>query len=240
MTGASDDHKPQNHNQQPTTHQKRNKPVHLNPSSQCCSISISTSSVCVLVVPHRILPSFPHLIAYTLNSEKMPPSSTKKRVSYAAAPQNSLPAYTPDAYSSDEDQQFNHADNDPGQGWTNGQIPPQFTPAVTLHPYTRSGRLALYGHHRRWINFQSSWSRIGSNASSLDAVHAQSSKGESIMETCPVEEGRTVKALVAQLCERFYNQGWATGTGGGVSIRVGGTEEGRPFRVFVAPSGEKA
>ena len=58
------------------------------------------------------------------------------------------------------------------------------------------------------------------------------------MEKCPVEEGRTVKALVAQLCERFYNQGWATGTGGGVSIRVGGPSERRPFRVFVAPSGE--
>lgn len=58
------------------------------------------------------------------------------------------------------------------------------------------------------------------------------------METCPIEEGRTVKALVAQLCEKFYEHGWATGTGGGVSIRVGGPSEGRPFRVFVAPSGE--
>jgi ribulose-5-phosphate 4-epimerase/fuculose-1-phosphate aldolase len=58
------------------------------------------------------------------------------------------------------------------------------------------------------------------------------------MEKCPKEEGRTVKALVAQLCERFYNMGWATGTGGGVSIRVGGPSEGRDFRVFVAPSGE--
>lgn len=59
------------------------------------------------------------------------------------------------------------------------------------------------------------------------------------MEKCPVEEGKTVKALVAQLCERFYYQGWATGTGGGVSIRVGGPSEGRPYRVFVAPSGER-
>ena len=153
-------------------------------------------------------------------------------------PQNSIPNFTPNTYSSDEDEKFDHNDSAPGKGWTNGQIPTQFTPAVTLHPYTRSGRLALYSHHRRWINFQSSWSRIGKDASSLDAVHAESSKGESIMETCPIEEGRTVKALVAQLCEKFYEHGWATGTGGGVSIRVGGPSEGRPFRVFVAPSGE--
>ncbi|KAL7519515.1 hypothetical protein ACHAWX_004267 [Stephanocyclus meneghinianus] len=151
---------------------------------------------------------------------------------------DSLPNFTPDNYSSDEDDKFEHADAaTPGGGWTNGQIPPLFTPAVTLHPYTRSGRLALYGHHRRWINFQSSWSRIGDGSSSLDAVHGESSKGDSVMEKCPVEEGKTVKALVAQLCERFYYQGWATGTGGGVSIRVGGPSEGRPYRVFVAPSG---
>lgn len=126
----------------------------------------------------------------------------------------------------------------PGEGWTNGQVPMQFTPATTLHPFTRAGRLALYNHHRRWINFQSSWSRIGgAGATEMDAVHSKSSSGKSVMTGCLIEEGKTVRALVAQLCECFYKAGWATGTGGGVSIRVGGPTENRPYRVFVAPSG---
>ena len=169
--------------------------------------------------------------------------------------QQSLPAFTPDNYSSDEDDKFHHEDEQqkkkgdghddeeegttttPGSGWTNGQVPPQFTPTMTLHPYTRSGRLMLYSHHRRWINFQSSWSRIGQGSTELDAVHKESSLGKSIMTGCLIEEGKTVRALVAQLCECFYKHGWATGTGGGVSIRVGGPAENRPYRVFVAPSG---
>ena len=177
--------------------------------------------------------------------------------------QQSLPAFTPDNYSSDEDDKFFHEDEQnavlaaarkkihgddptqeeettttaPGSGWTNGQVPPQFTPTMTLHPYTRSGRLMLYSHHRRWINFQSSWSRIGKGSTELDAVHKESSSGESIMTGCLIEEAKTVKALVSQLCECFYKAGWATGTGGGVSIRVGGPTENRPYRVFVAPSG---
>lgn len=172
--------------------------------------------------------------------------------------QQSLAAFTPDNYSDDEDDKFFHEDaqdavsaakgeeaaafssssaDEPGKGWTNGQVPPQFTPTMTLHPYTRSGRLALYNHHRRWINFQSSWSRIGAGATELDAVHSKSSSGQSVMTGCLIEEGKTVRALVAQLCECFYKAGWATGTGGGVSIRVGGPKENRPYRVFVAPSG---
>eukprot|EP00581_Thalassiosira_minuscula_P013504 CAMPEP_0183719596 /NCGR_PEP_ID=MMETSP0737-20130205/12457_1 /TAXON_ID=385413 /ORGANISM="Thalassiosira miniscula, Strain CCMP1093" /LENGTH=697 /DNA_ID=CAMNT_0025949317 /DNA_START=141 /DNA_END=2234 /DNA_ORIENTATION=+ len=181
--------------------------------------------------------------------------------------QQSLAAFTPDNYSSDEDDKFFHEDSqdaaieaqkkiggkengkgkegkgegekeeEPGEGWTNGQVPPQFTPTMTLHPYTRSGRLALYNHHRRWINFQSSWSRIGASATEMDAVHSESSSGKTLMTGCLIEEGKTVRALVAQLCERFYKNGWATGTGGGVSIRVGGPAEHRPWRVFVAPSG---
>ena len=175
--------------------------------------------------------------------------------------QQSLPAFTPDNYSSDEDDKFFHEDDQnaflatakqkkkngddtqeetttaPGSGWTNGQVPHQFTPTMTLHPYTRSGRLMLYSHHRRWINFQSSWSRIGKGSTELDAVHKESSSGKSIMTGCLIEEGKTVRALVSQLCERFYKAGWATGTGGGVSIRVGGPTENRPYRVFVAPSG---
>jgi len=152
--------------------------------------------------------------------------------------QQSLKAFTPDNYSDDEDDKFFHEDSDePGKGWTNGQIPPQFTPTMTLHPYTRSGRLALYNHHRRWINFQSSWSRIGEGSTEMDVVHSKSASGQSVMTGCLIEEGKTVRALVAQLCECFYKAGWATGTGGGVSIRVGGPSENRPYRVFVAPSG---
>jgi len=172
--------------------------------------------------------------------------------------QQSLPAFTPDNYSSDEDDKFFHGDKKnaaalttttkkkgdddneettPGSGWTNGQVPPQFTPTMTLHPYTRSGRLMLYSHHRRWINFQSSWSRIGKGTTELDAVHKESSSGQSIMTGCLIDEAKTVRALVAQLCECFYKHGWATGTGGGVSIRVGGPSENRPYRIFVAPSG---
>ena len=151
--------------------------------------------------------------------------------------QESLPPFTPDNYSSDEDDRFAHADEQsavaPGDGWTNGALPPSFA----LHPYTRSGRLSLYSHHRRWINFQSSWSRIGKDSTELDAVHSRSSTGETLLTGCLVQEGKTVRALVAQLCECFYKHGWATGTGGGVSIRVGGPTENRPYRVFVAPSG---
>lgn len=120
--------------------------------------------------------------------------------------QMSLAAFTPDNYSDDEDDKFFHGE--PGAGWTNGQIPPQFTPAMTLHPFTRSGRLSLYNHHRRWINFQSSWSRIGDGTTELDAVHSESSGGKSVMTGCLVEEGRTVRALVAQLCECFYKTGF--------------------------------
>ena len=195
--------------------------------------------------------------APTRNGGKAPPRRSM------GPRQQSLPAFTPDNYSSDEDDKFFHEDEQnalslaaskkvsgedntqeetttqqqPGSGWTNGQVPPQFTPTMTLHPYTRSGRLMLYSHHRRWINFQSSWSRIGKGSTELDAVHKESSSGESIMTGCLIEEAKTVKALVSQLCERFYNAGWATGTGGGVSIRVGGPKENRPYRVFVAPSG---
>lgn len=38
------------------------------------------------------------------------------------------------------------------------------------------------------------------------------------------------KALVAELCKQFYDQGWVSGTGGGISIR---TEES----LVMAPSG---
>ncbi|KAL7546252.1 hypothetical protein ACHAWF_009589 [Thalassiosira exigua] len=82
-----------------------------------------------------------------------------------------------------------------------------------------------------------SWTRIGAGSTEMDARHSASAGGKSIMTGCLIEEGKAVRALVAQLCEKFYEHGWATGTGGGVSIRVGGPAENRPYRVFVAPSG---
>ncbi len=38
------------------------------------------------------------------------------------------------------------------------------------------------------------------------------------------------KALICELGRRFYDLGWVSGTGGGISVRLGG-------RVFMAPSG---
>jgi len=38
------------------------------------------------------------------------------------------------------------------------------------------------------------------------------------------------RALIVELCQQFYAQGWVSGTGGGISIRQGDT-------VFMAPSG---
>ena len=38
------------------------------------------------------------------------------------------------------------------------------------------------------------------------------------------------RALIVELCQQFYTQGWVSGTGGGISIR----QEGR---VYMAPSG---
>ncbi len=39
-----------------------------------------------------------------------------------------------------------------------------------------------------------------------------------------------MRALIVELCQQFYRQGWCTGTGGGISIRDGD-------RIFMAPSG---
>lgn len=119
----------------------------------------------------------------------------------------------------------------PGYGWVNGSIP------TLLTPHTHGGKLTLYNKHRRWINYKSSWSRISNNLQSTDKVHSESHSGTVRTFTDPKEEAETVKCLIAQLCEHFFKVGWAQGTGGGVSIRVGGPDEDRPWRVFVAPSG---
>ena len=130
---------------------------------------------------------------------------------------------------------FNHnvaeALKTPGQGWTNGDMAPQF------FTKTQAGRVQLYSNQRRWIGLKSGWTRIGEGTTELDARHSQSTAAGPDLHVCHESQGQAVRALISQLCERFYQMGWATGTGGGVSIRVGGDKEGQPWRVFVAPSG---
>jgi methylthioribulose 1-phosphate dehydratase / enolase-phosphatase E1 len=118
----------------------------------------------------------------------------------------------------------------PGSGWSNGALPP------SMYPVTRDGRVSLYSSQRRWIGLSKGWTRIGKGSTEMDARHSASQSAESIVEGAE-QEAISVRSLIAQLCEKFYNLGWATGTGGGVSIRVGGPSEDRPWRVFVAPSG---
>jgi methylthioribulose 1-phosphate dehydratase/enolase-phosphatase E1 len=116
----------------------------------------------------------------------------------------------------------------PGAGWSNGELPP------SMFPLTRDGKLALYSHQRRWIGLNKGWTRIGHGSTELDARHSSSQSAESATANRE-EEAESVKSLIAQLCEQFYRNGWATGTGGGVSIRV--PSDNGAYRVFVAPSG---
>jgi len=127
-----------------------------------------------------------------------------------------------------------------------------------MFPLTRNGKLQLYSGTRRWIGLNKGWSRVGGDEGggkvSNEYSHrtCRSSKMGSLLSTSSTstqitsnisaskmldEEALAVRSLIAQLCEQYYKFGWATGTGGGVSIRVGGPSENRPWRVFVAPSG---
>lgn len=120
-------------------------------------------------------------------------------------------------------------------GWSKDDLKPQ------LFPHTRDGKVQLYSSQRRWVQLAHGWSRIGEGADgekSNEFSHrvSSSSKGSAIVEDAD-SEARAVRSLVAQLCEHFYKNGWATGTSGGACIRVGGPRENRPWRVFVAPSG---
>ncbi|HET8933303.1 MAG TPA: methylthioribulose 1-phosphate dehydratase [Polyangiales bacterium] len=45
-----------------------------------------------------------------------------------------------------------------------------------------------------------------------------------------MEQAKSPRALIVELCRQFYDQGWVSGTGGGISIREGD-------RVYMAPSG---
>jgi methylthioribulose-1-phosphate dehydratase len=46
----------------------------------------------------------------------------------------------------------------------------------------------------------------------------------------PIRTADDARSVIVALCRRFYAQGWVSGTGGGVSVRLG-------ERVFMAPSG---
>ncbi len=135
------------------------------------------------------------------------------------------------------------SNKDLGKGWSSGKHDP------TMFPLTRDGRLQLYSANRRWIGLNKGWSRVGaegtnqfshrtrrsSQMKSLIAVGANASAEE--RQKMLEAEALGCRSLIAQLCEQYYQFGWATGTAGGVSIRVGGPSENRPWRVFVAPSG---
>jgi methylthioribulose 1-phosphate dehydratase / enolase-phosphatase E1 len=118
----------------------------------------------------------------------------------------------------------------PGRGWSNGDMRPE------MFPLTRNGKLQLYSSQRRWLHLSHGWSRIGEDSDEFSRRVSCSAKGQTVVKDLE-DEARAVRSLIAQLCEQFYRNGWATGTGGGISIRVGGPDEQRPFRVFVAPSG---
>jgi methylthioribulose 1-phosphate dehydratase / enolase-phosphatase E1 len=120
----------------------------------------------------------------------------------------------------------------PGAGWTNGDVPPQ------LYAKTQDGKLRLYSNQRRWIGLQSGWTRIGGDGhTKLDARHSSSAgTGEKLTST-DEEDGTAVRCLISQMCERFFHLGWATGTSGGVSIRIPSKNVKDDWRVFVTPSG---
>ena len=141
--------------------------------------------------------------------------------------------------------------NVPGKGWSNGDIRPE------MFPLTRDGKLQLYSGTRRWIGLNKGWSRVGGDegdgtvsdqyshrtrrSSQMTSLLTMTGTGSSFNNSnnhqLLDDEALSVRSLIAQLCEQYYKFGWATGTGGGVSIRCGGPSEQRPWRVFVAPSG---
>jgi methylthioribulose 1-phosphate dehydratase / enolase-phosphatase E1 len=130
----------------------------------------------------------------------------------------------------------------PGAGWSNGAIP---LPAA-LFPATQSGLKQRYSQQRRWIGLYegSGWTRLGEGGHEHDTKTSSSANlpsslavGDDVSPEEQVEQqALAVRGLIAQLCETFYRAGWATGTGGGCSIRVRHPDTGA-WRVFVAPSG---
>ena len=129
------------------------------------------------------------------------------------------------------------------RGWSSGSMDP------SMFPLTRNGKLQLYSANRRWIGLNKGWSRVG--ADGTDQFSHRTRRSSQMTSLINVgtnisdeerqkqlnEEALLCRSLIAQLCEQYYQFGWATGTAGGVSIRVGGPSENRRWRVFVAPSG---
>jgi methylthioribulose-1-phosphate dehydratase len=62
----------------------------------------------------------------------------------------------------------------------------------------------------------------------MESAPAKSEKGAA-PASASASPGAT-RALVCELCRDFYRLGWASGTGGGISIKEGG-------RIYMAPSG---
>lgn len=52
----------------------------------------------------------------------------------------------------------------------------------------------------------------------LESSFAGSLQHFLLLKMCDVGDPR---ALIAELCQLFYNKGWATGTGGGFSLKQG-------------------
>jgi methylthioribulose-1-phosphate dehydratase len=50
------------------------------------------------------------------------------------------------------------------------------------------------------------------------------------LRPAPIESADDARRVIVALCQRFYAAGWVSGTGGGISVRLGD-------RVFMAPSG---
>ena len=126
----------------------------------------------------------------------------------------------------------------PGAGWSNGDIPP-----ASLYASTQPGLKQLYSAQRRWIGLAGGWTRLGEGGHEHDAKTSSSANVPSSTEISTLspsaqveEQAYTVRSLIAQLCETFFRAGWATGTGGGCSIRVRHPVTNE-WRVFVAPSG---
>lgn len=115
------------------------------------------------------------------------------------------------------------------EGLSSGTVEPQIFPA------TLEGKLQTFSQ-RRWIGLSQGWTRIGAGTTELDSRQSSSQTLGEEMKVSPHEQARAVRALIAQLCESFFHQGWAPGTGGGVSIRVPHPQT-KTWRVFVAPSG---
>lgn len=99
---------------------------------------------------------------------------------------------------------------------------------------SQSGQIQLYKCHRRYIHTSHGWSRTGSSSPN-DAI-SSAGQGEKVLPT-DGDEGKVVKSLMSQLCEKFYAKGWMPGTGGGMSIRIGSGTPEDPYTVFSTPSG---